>query len=74
MSAPHTDPETEKKRHRPAIWGIRLSAVFGVVLIVWWLFEVAAGGNAPETPDARIDGRTGEQVETMPDSAPVDTR
>ena len=63
MSAPDTDLEKQKRRHRPSLSGIAFVAVFGVTMIVILSFVVFARGDEPVTPDTRIDGRTGETVE-----------
>ena len=63
MSAPETDVETQAERHRPSLVGIALSV--GLALLMFGLFIawLAARGDAPETPETRIDGRTGAEVE-----------
>ncbi len=65
MSAPHTNLETQKRRHRGPLIGMALVAIFGVALIVYWQFEEAAEGNSP-TSDT-VQPETG----TEPASAPV---
>ncbi|ALG89857.1 MULTISPECIES: hypothetical protein [Actibacterium] len=71
MSAPQTDVETQKKRHRIALWGSVLTALFGFVLIMWWVIEEAASVDSPEGADVRIDGRTGEEIQAD-EPAPVE--
>lgn len=65
MSAPHTNVETQKRRHRGPLIGMALVVIFGVALIVYWQFEEAAQGNSP-TPDT-VEPDTG----TEPAAAPV---
>ena len=38
MSAPHTDPEQQYKRHKAPIIGMAMVVVFAVGLILYWLF------------------------------------
>jgi hypothetical protein len=66
MSAPRTNLETEKRRHKGPLIGMALVVIFGVGLIVYWQFEEAAQGNSP-TPDAVQPAQTG----TDPAAAPV---
>lgn len=42
MSAPQTNLEKQRRRHRGPLIGMALVAVFGVGLIAYWLFEEAA--------------------------------
>lgn len=57
MSAPHTDPEKEARRHRGPLIGMAAVVLFGVVLIVYWIFEEVATSDPPEPPRAedRLD-------------------
>jgi hypothetical protein len=66
MSAPRTNLETQKRRHRGPLIGMALVAIFGVGLIVYWQFEEAADGNSP-APDTVQPTETG----TSPAAAPV---
>ena len=52
MSAPQTNVEKQRRRHYGPLIGISLAAVFGVVLIVFWLFEEAATSDPPAPPEA----------------------
>ena len=60
MSAPHTDVEKQKKRHKGPLAGIRAVVLWAVVLLVLLLAYVLFTGDAPEGADEVIDGRTGE--------------
>lgn len=63
MSAPNTNVEKEKQRHKPAIFGIKAVMVYAAVLLlglVLWTFYQSDG---VEGADQQIDGRTGEVVE-----------
>ena len=51
MSAPETNVETQKKRHRPAIWGMAIGGVFVAIIFFAYLANIAAQGNDP-TEDA----------------------
>lgn len=47
MSAPQTNVEKQRRRHWAPLLGTALAAVFGVVLIIYWLFEEAAESDPP---------------------------
>jgi hypothetical protein len=61
MSAPNTDPEKQKRGHRVPLIGMGVAAVFGVVLIIFWLFGAAEDAptvdpDAGETAPAATEG------------------
>lgn len=62
MSAPQTNIEKQKARHKPALIGLRAVIATGVVLFVGLIVWLAAQGDTPVDPDVKIDGRTGEEV------------
>ncbi|SDI15557.1 hypothetical protein [Lutimaribacter saemankumensis] len=64
MSAPDTNVEKEEQKHKPALLGIKGAIAFAAVLLVLFVGWVIVNGQSPETPDTRIDGRTGEEVQT----------
>lgn len=64
MSPPDTDIERQKKRHKPALMGIRGALILAAVLFLGLLTWLAYNGQEPRTPETRIDGRTGAPVET----------
>ncbi|MFW8594778.1 hypothetical protein [Cribrihabitans neustonicus] len=45
MSAPDTNTERQKKRHRPALFGIWGVVIFALILLVGWLILVFARGG-----------------------------
>jgi hypothetical protein len=47
MSAPQTNLEKQRRRHWAPLLGTIAVTVFGVVLIVYWLFEEAAQSDPP---------------------------
>lgn len=47
MSAPSTNVEKQKKRHRPAIWGMIAGGIFAAALFLAYLANLAAQGNEP---------------------------
>jgi hypothetical protein len=51
MSAPRTNLDRQKRRHIPALIGIAVTALFGVLVIVYWLFEEAAQSDPPPAAD-----------------------
>ena len=64
MSAPHTDLEKQKKRHKAPLLGMRAVVMWSVGLLVLLILFIAFTGNEPEGSDEVVDGRTGEVVET----------
>ncbi|MFD1509063.1 hypothetical protein [Lacimonas salitolerans] len=62
MSAPNTDVEKQEKKHKPSLLGMKGAVAFAVVLLILFGGWVIVNGNAPETPETRIDGRTGDEV------------
>lgn len=59
MSAPDTNIEKQKERHRPSLAGMAIAAAFGVAMIAVLVVIVSARGEAPEGAETQIDGRTG---------------
>ncbi len=51
MSAPDTNPETQEKRHKPALLGIKGAMIFGALMIVILGFYVFSNGG-DDTADA----------------------
>lgn len=66
MSAPDTDLETQTRRHPVPIWGIALSAIFGIVIGGLITLAAVSRGDDPEGAATVVDGRTGE-VESAAD-------
>lgn len=51
MSAPHTNVKKQRRRHKGPLIGLGLVVLFGVGLILYWIFELFA--TAPEHPGER---------------------
>ena len=69
MSAPDTNIETQEKKHKPALLGIKGAMIFGVLTVLVLLFFIIDNGRE----DVAEDGVVIEQdagVATTP--APVD--
>lgn len=47
MSAPDTNLEKQKRRHKGPLVGIALALLFGVGLVAYWSFYVSATGGSP---------------------------
>ncbi len=62
MSAPQTNLERQKRRHRGPLIG--MIAVVAFALLLFFAFNVytAEQGQTPEATAPQIDGRTGESV------------
>lgn len=67
MSAPQTDPEKQRRRHWVPLMGMALAAVFGIVVILYWLMEEAALSDPPQP--ASIEAPSGGAVQ--PQSGPT---
>jgi cytoskeletal protein RodZ len=63
MSAPGTNVEEQKRKHRPALFGIRAVMGFAGVLLLALILWLAYQGQEPREAETRIDGRTGEEVQ-----------
>ncbi|MDZ4310913.1 MAG: hypothetical protein U1A24_10220 [Cypionkella sp.] len=66
MSAPNTNIEKQARRHRGPLIGMALAAVFGVGLIVFWLFEESSQSDPPAPQDPQ-----GQVQEAPTSAAPV---
>lgn len=47
MSAPQTNIEKQKRRHRGPLVGMVLVTIFGVAMLFFWLTGEAEDGNKP---------------------------
>ena len=61
MSAPETNVEKQKKRHRPVLLGFAIAAAFVAVLYFAYLANLAVQGNEPGT--AEEDGAASTVVD-----------
>ena len=55
MSAPETNVDTQKKRHRPAIWGMAIGGIFVAIIFIAYLVNLAAQGNDPTDESDGVD-------------------
>lgn len=62
MSAPDTNVETEERRHKHALGGIRMSLVAVILLFVGFIAWTFSQSDGPEGAATQIDGRTGDAV------------
>lgn len=60
MSAPHTDPKEEAKRHRAPLFGLGMVVLLAVVLLGLFTIVVVYRGNTPEGAEVRMDDFSGE--------------
>ncbi|MDO5705279.1 MAG: hypothetical protein Q4G49_09450 [Paracoccus sp. (in: a-proteobacteria)] len=49
MSAPHTDPERQVRRHRGPVVGMILIIILTAVAFVWWLRDETDNPEMPGT-------------------------
>lgn len=71
MSAPQTNIEKQKRRHRGPLIGMIVVVLAVGLGYLWWVGYEVAESDPPQGSQTQIDGRTGEQVvpETTPDVA-----
>ncbi|RYH02709.1 hypothetical protein EU805_08820 [Salipiger sp. IMCC34102] len=62
MSAPKTNLDKQKSRHRGAMTGIITVVVFALILLAGLIFFISANGNTPEGAETQIEGTTGAEV------------
>lgn len=75
MSAPQTNLDRQRKRHRGPLIGIALVTLFALAVIVYWLFEEVAGSDPP-APAGTDAGTVNEpaQSEIPPDALGPETQ
>ena len=54
MSAPDTDLDAQKRKHRPSLVGIGLVVAFALALLAGLLVWVVANGDTPEGADVQV--------------------
>ncbi|MFN4130663.1 MAG: hypothetical protein ACK4GC_12750 [Paracoccaceae bacterium] len=62
MSAPQTNIEKQKRRHRGPLIGMIVAVIAVVIGFVWWLGYEVTESDPVVSPQGQIDGRTGDQV------------
>lgn len=64
MSAPDTNLEKQKRRHKGPLGGMKL--VLGLVALLFAAFVIwsFAASDGPEGAETQVDGRTGEVTES----------
>lgn len=67
MSAPDTNLEKQKRRHRGPLVGMAVGVTFVAIIFLWMIGIVAFDGQTPEGAATQIDGRTGEQTTPAPE-------
>lgn len=67
MTPPDTNLKTQRRRHRPALYGIAFAVIFGLLTLLVRLF---AATDPSETPMDRDPSLRGEEVETSPAQNP----
>lgn len=72
MSAPDTNIDKQKKRHRGPLIGFAVAGLFVAAILAWYLFTLAGKATDPEGSDVLIDGRTGDAEVVDPAATPVE--
>lgn len=63
MSAPQTNIEKQKRRHRGPLVGMIIVVLAVGLGYLWWVSYEVAESDPPQGSQTQIDGRTGEQIE-----------
>ena len=69
MSAPQTNLETQKRRHRGPLIGMIVVVAFALIGLFFLMMNTAEEGTPVESEQGSIDGRTGLPTDG---SAPAD--
>lgn len=64
MSAPDTNIEKQKRRHRGPLVGMAIGVGFALLLLLGLISWLAANGESPAETGTRIDAGTGAAVQT----------
>lgn len=72
MSAPNTNVEKQKRRHKAPLVGMRAILIYAAILLIGLVTWTTYQGGTPEGAAQQIDGRTGAVVEGTGDSAADD--
>ncbi len=65
MSAPDTNVKRQEKEHRPALFGIGFSLLWGTVLLIGLVLWVVFNGNEPGDGEA-VDGTAAPTEQAAP--------
>lgn len=66
MSAPKTNMETEKRRHRGPLIGMIAVVAFALSLLFFLLMGTADEGTPVDSEEGSVDGRNGRAVKEAP--------
>lgn len=66
MSAPRTNIETQKHRHKGPLIGMAVVVVFALTLLLWLTMRTVQDGQPAPGETTQIDGRTGDTIEPDP--------
>lgn len=62
MSAPQTNIEKQKRKHKGPLIGMAVGVLFALGMLVLLIGYVTDKGGVPQGADTQIDSRTGEEV------------
>lgn len=51
MSAPNTNIDKQKKRHRPSLFGVSAAVALGLILLIAFIVWTVFKGKAPQGAD-----------------------
>jgi len=66
MTAPDTKLERQKRRHRGPLIGIGIAVIFGVGMMMLWLFGAVSDAPPPDGVESQTDGVTGGEITEPP--------
>ncbi len=72
MSAPHTNVETQKRRHRAPLIGMVVVVVFALTALFFLMMNTAEEGTPVDSQGGSIDGRTGLPTEDPAPTVPTE--
>ena len=71
MSAPQTNLDKQKRRHRGPLIGMIVVVAFALTLLFFQMMDTAEQGQPTDSQGGSIDGRTGAPSEENPPTVPT---
>lgn len=70
MTPPDTNLKTQRRRHRPALYGIAFAVIFGILTVLVRLFVATDPSEAPMDGDPLLGAPLDGEAETSPAGTP----
>lgn len=71
MTPPHEPLTRQRRRHSGPMIGLIVVVLAVILMLIWWIGYEFEGATNPTSPDAQIDSRTGDTVQTDPAVTPT---